>query len=401
MVKDINISECIEDNNSWYNYKPFKIGSVDFKGTVKTLDSKNLSKNVFDSIIGKYKFKFCELTKNIDTFDRLYKLYTTDSDEFRNNFFNSKRWLKEIPNVINFTFNFNPYDHVDNTDKISWFFDQYYEFSSLFLTIPNIRTKKKIKVESPIINTNNTIQTMKEHTPIYRLTNLIDIRQYMEFVDDCFQLLSSKNNKPIFVPLSLRLSFKELDTLIEHYINKEYYNYWFDFEGKSINPNTLSRIRRIFNIIKNKGYFPKTISFFTNIKREIISNVKLNESPASDILSSIAGANIIGVNREPPRPLSNLVPQSPPEHKARIFESKNYYYVKTNDSKLYQKNRYVTYNSVILDKELSNQTENFFKEYKIYDYLKDKNMLKEYENGKMLTELMFKSESSPINEEFY
>jgi hypothetical protein len=45
------------------------------------------------------------------------------------------------------------------------------------------------------------------------------------------------------------------------------------------------------------------VVYSTNLKREIISNIKFDQSPASDVLSSLVGANFVGINREPQRPI--------------------------------------------------------------------------------------------------
>ena len=92
--------------------------------------------------------------------------------------------------------------------------DQYYPYSKLFLTVPNIRVKR-----------------LDEN---HKTVHIIDIEGYKRFVDETFKILSAKNKKKIFVPISTRFTLKQLDELIEHYLKNEHYNYWFDFEGRSI-----------------------------------------------------------------------------------------------------------------------------------------------------------------------
>ena len=70
------------------------------------------------------------------------KLYDEDNAQKINNFFYKREWLSSAPNVINFTFEFNPFNFVKNIDQLSWFFDQYYQYSKLILTLPKCQTQK-------------------------------------------------------------------------------------------------------------------------------------------------------------------------------------------------------------------------------------------------------------------
>jgi hypothetical protein len=396
LTHDINIKEIIEDKQSWFNIKRFQIGNTSFERPIKTLDGKDLTKKSLEFASNNYTFPIREYTKVIKSYAPIDELYSTDDDSKINHFFFKTNWLNHIPSLINFTFEFNPFDYVKNIDTMSGFFDYYYNYVSMFLTIPNIRISKKIKVTDVDSKTGKEIQT-------YKKKPIIKINQYLEFVDSSYTLLNIKNKKPIFVPISLRMSFKQLDQLLQHYLKKQYYYYWLDFEGKSINSTTLSRLRRIFTKIKDSGNFDRTISHFTNIKREITSNTKLDDSPASDILSSIAGANIIGVNREPPPPpaIFDAPEKSLPDHKARLFNNNSYYYIKSTDPAFYQKNVYTTNNSVRLDQELNNQNKYFIKNLQISDFLNEKQMLQIHESGKILKELISKSSERANLSDFY
>jgi len=41
-------------------------------------------------------------------------------------------------------------------------------------------------------------------------TEIIDLKNYMKFVDSSFDILNTKNNKPIFVPVSMRMGKENL-----------------------------------------------------------------------------------------------------------------------------------------------------------------------------------------------
>ena len=369
MAHDINIKESIEDKKSWFNVKRFKIGNLTFERPVKALDVKGLTTRDFLDVINTHEFQMFETSKMIKNFKIIDSLRNEEEDGKINSFFNKKGYLEDRTHLINFTFNFNPYNFIKKIDDISGFLDYYYQHSKPFLFIPNI--KKNRVFSKP--NRGETI---------------IDVKDYLNFVDSTYRILDTKNNKPIFVPVSLRMSVKDIELLAEHYLKKECFYYWFDFEGKSINETSLARINHFIRNVKDAGYYDKIVTYFTNVKREIISNVKDIKSPASDVLASVAGANIIGVDREPQRRIEGPLP--PPEHKARLFDKETYYYVKTTDKNFFKKPINVSQNAIRLDSEFLEQTKHFLKELEIEKLLEKKEMLFTYKEGNILRSLTSK-----------
>jgi hypothetical protein len=392
MVSDINVTETIEDKKSWFNIKRFKISGNDFQKPEKSLDVKSLDQDTYRNL--KSEFKFYEATKVIKKYDSLVKLYNEDDDLNINKFFYKREWLSNAPNVVNFTFEFNPFNFVKTIDDLSWFFDQYYPYSKLILTVPNIRLRRIVN-KKPL--------------------QIIDLDNYMKFVDSAFKILNDKNNKPIFVPVSMKMGIRKLSELIEHYLKEEHYYYWFDFEGQPIGETSLGRLRHVFNIVKKNESFDRTISYFTNIRREKLSNSNEATSVASDALCSIAGANLIGVNREPQRYFTIPASESAsggtgkegftmraptpvdPSHKARIFDRETYYYVKTTDTGLFPKNKYVPINAARLNAEFKTQSEYFLQNQNIDTLLNNKIMFKDQKAGNMLKELTSKSGDSGLD----
>jgi hypothetical protein len=205
------------------------------------------------------------------------------------------------------------------------------------------------------------------------------------------------------------MSQKKLSEIVEHYLKKEYYYYWFDFESQPISENNLGRLRHVFTTIKGSGYFDKVISYFTNIRREKLSNSNEATSVASDALSAIAGANLIGVNREPQRYFEPPKPENSagsedsttrkptsvdPSHKARIFDRQTYYYVKTGDMGLFSKYRYVPINAAKLNAEFKTQSEYFLQNQSLDTLLNQKIMFKDEKAGNILKQLTSKSTDS-------
>lgn len=364
MASNIDVKEAIEDKNSWFNIKRFNISGTDFDFPVKTLDTKEIKQDTFNRLAKNSGFQIFEVSKNVRKFDAIQSIIEESNDDAIKSFFSRKQWLDSSPNVINFTFNFNPLDHIRDVDELSGFFDLYYEYSKLLVSVPNLK-----------------LQRYNDGKP----ENVISVDQYLKFVDSVFDILNTKNNKPIFVPISLRVSVKDIESICSHYLANDHLNFWIDFEGKAINEQQLGRLRHLYRILQEKEQFKNVVCYCTNIKREVISNSKIDASPASDVLAAISGANIIGVNREPQRPSVRQVSNAIVEHKTRILDRKTYYYNKTKDPKYAKKNANVTYNAVKLNEEFQLQSENFLKEMTIVDSIKNKAMLKE--NEKLLKAL--------------
>jgi len=388
---DINIREVIEDKTSEFCIKKFRIGNTNFERPEKTLDASHLSRDVFNSI--KDNFKFREGTKVIGSFNTLSNLYYQYEDSQIRQYFFKKTWV-DIPSVMNYTLNFNPFINGRYTSEMRGFLDRYYVFSDLILTVPNIRTEKKITRKTP------------EGKEKREKKTIISKEDYIRFVDTSYEYLDRKNSKPIFVPISLRMKLGEMKELVEYYLKKEYFYYWVDFDMKSINENRISDLRHISNLIRESGYFDKTVFYFTNLKREIRINAKDNLSEASDVLSSLTGASLIGVNRESgykpsptPTPEPNQSPiyeeldPVPPNYKSRLLDISSYYYVKTSDPNFIEKRNYVPANALRINSEFGNQTDHFFAELSMRDYLREKRMLTSYHDGGLLRELISRQPS--------
>ena len=376
MGHDISIPETMEDKNSWYNIKKFKIGNTDFRKPEKALDSRTIKQQTYDEMKLKDTLKFSEASRIVLSFDEIDRILDEEDNSKINDFFHKKSWLASVPNILSLTFDFNPLKSVKKVEDMSGFFDLYYQYARLFVSVPNVRWRKV-------------------HTQPYRAEKIIDNNGYIKFVDETYSLLNTKNNKPIFVPISLKMQLKSIDTLIAHYLKKEYYYYWIDFEGASVSEITIGRMNHVFRLIKNSGYYNKTICHLTNMKREIISNSKDTTSPASDVLSSFAGANIVGINREPRKNLKNAKLRNlpPKEHKARLLDANTYYYVQTSNRALFSKFEYVPHNALRLQREFDAQAAYFDKHNSLDALLETKDMLTKYNDKAILRSLAAKAPS--------
>ena len=363
MARDIDVRESIEDTRSWFNVKRFKIGDASFERPEKALDFKNLTRDQFERAKGRFNFQFAEASKLVREASNVLEVVDSNNDYEIQKFFCKKEWLGKIPRVVNLTFEFSPFELKPK--QLSGFLDYHYQYSTLLLTVPNIRTEGT------------------------RQETIVDLKNYLKFVDSAYEILDAKNHKPIFVPISLRFGLTDIGKLLEYYFQKGYPNLWFDFEARAIKETTLGKLRFISTRIRENKNRKNIITYYTNIKREVSSHEKIDDSPASDVLASIAGANIIGVNREPRRKpgLGGMLISL--ENKNRVLDNTTYYYQKVTDRKLQDRSECTLINSVILAKEFQAQRDKLFETHDIGEYISKKKMLKD--NPQLLRELIQKS----------
>jgi len=385
MSKEIQIKESLTDKQSNFNVKFFKLNKLTIDAPTKVIDAKKTDFNFFKSQESGFKNILFETSKNIST-DSI-KNVIRGSDTSVKQVFGYFNWITDYENLISLTFDFNPFSEYNDIEKdLTGFFDTYYQFSKTMLLVPNIKATENIYKTT----SKGTLQKIGERP-------LIDIEKYLNFVEITHRIFGYRNKKPIFVPLSLKLNIDDIKILANDYIKKEYFNIWIDFEGStSTNPTKLAKIRTFLREIDNQKRFDDIIIHSTNMRREITSNINKLESPASDILTSMSGANFIGVNREP-----SFKPENPPpyeelkrirEHKARIFKPNSYYYEKftvSDNRNLLDPNNNTLFNANLLNREFIQQSKEFLKEMSIKEYIRNKKMITEYKDGELMNTLFF------------
>jgi hypothetical protein len=394
--------EVVIDKGSDYNVKRFDLGGItDVAGPIKTIDGRHITLEMLkDEMVAYSKIGakvIIEIPKHYKAGIIKELIKESDNKKIADRFGYS-RWLSNYTYAITPVFTFNPYREFDNIEEMSVFFNQYYAHAGSILFVPNLHTYKTHY--SVVIS--RTGKPRPVGIPVQQTT----LEEYKKFVEESYNILASRNNKPIFLPFSLKLSGEEIKALAEHYIKNEHYYIWLDFEHEpSTSPSVIWRLRQLRDIFEKAGVFDKTLFHATNIRREISSHKDESESPSSDVLTSVIGVNIIGVNREPQRKIDDAPKLTAKQleelrhHKARLLDPKTYYYKKVesmqmNDDEkrlLSSTNRNITRNARILNKELITQKEQFFDKATIKPYISDKKMIKEYENGKLVQILFEKT----------
>ncbi len=402
MGKNIPVKESIRDKDSEYNIKRFKFGHIDVERPIKVLDagSGKINKKIFEGQKKNFENVIFESSKFLKP-DSIKKVLEESDDSTIKKRMGLREWITEYPYTITHTFDFNPYDYFKNLEKIAGYFYYYYQFSDTILLVPNIKLEKEGK-------------------------QIISIEEYLRYIEEAYSILNRKNHKKIFVPLSLRFGMNDIENLARKYEKNDFFNIWIDFEGSSVGSRTkIARIRRFFSVFDELEKVDDIITYSTNMRREITSNTKSNESPSSDVLTSVIGANIIGVNREP-QGFGEKIDKNLPEeeiqkikekrkkkmeemkkHKARYFDPESYYYYKIINSKLKQeeKNRLmnmqqnIVNNSFLLDNEFNSQAEHFLEkgDYSIKKYICDKSMIKEYKKGYLIDDLFGEKSKKKLN----
>jgi len=172
-----------------------------------------------------------------------------------------------------------------------------------------------------------------------------------------------------------------------------YRYFWLDLEGRPSVSST-PQLRAFHEVISHAGLEDEVILYGSNVRREINPHKDVSACPASDVLSSPLGVDFIGVNRDPfsfwvnhnysPQPLEVRIP-----HKARIFDSLNYDYVRFTDypgvetlysqygiaeSQIWKEPKFYSnfVNSFALNKEFDRQREVMLAGDSVIEYLRGK-----------------------------
>lgn len=383
MVSVINVKEAVFDKHSFFNVKKFRLGTLHIERPVRTIDvSKTSSSYIPETIHPLY-----EISKNLRRGTVTRIIDSVDPNIFRKAI-GIPQYLDEKEHFISLTFEFNPLKELGESIKDSLtilnnFFMYYYTYSPSVLLVPNVKITRTI-VEG---RRKKQIDIMKSD-------------EYLKYVDESVEMLSYRNKKPIFVPLSLRFSIGSIGKIASHYARKGYTNIWIDFEGNSVSKGRIARIRKFLQVMESAELLNELVITATNVRREITTNINRGYTPASDILVSVTGANIIGVNKEPKRVVEGIMRLSKEElrkHKARVFDKETYYYFKASEASwlpeeerqaLLNNPKYnVAKNIELTDIELNMQAKEFLAEQNLKDYLSQKNMLREYKGGELLATL--------------
>ena len=249
---------------------------------------------------------------------------------------------------------------------------------------------------------------------------IIDLKDYVEIIDESVKMLSEFNKKPIFVPIQIQLSKKNMEKLLRHYKRKGYTNLWINFNASHIGGRYFSRVRTLIRMIDKIIGLNNVVLYYSHIKREIDPNISDDYVLASDILSQFFACDFIGINREP-----QIVFDIPEDkfkeyiakkgydskeeyqqdlklHKSRVFDPESYYYYKINvyphklqvdKNILLKKEINNLYNSFLLYKEVENTKKFVEEEKKVKPYLKNKKAVIE---GNVLNEIIPTSEEVGI-----
>ena len=388
MARNLEVEETIQDRKSLFSVKRFRIGNLKIERPIKTVDTRILERKtiLLKEIEKDFKTIIFERSRLVSDKNLRNLLY--GSERKVNEFFKFREFMKSYPRLFPQTLTFNPLEKDKNLEHLSGYFSYLHGFSDPLVLIPNIK-----------------IERYDEKTG--KMKRLLDVDDYIRFVHEAYRMLDYRSKKPILVPLSLRFAIEEIRKIAKEYIKSEYYSVWIDFEGSAISLVKISKVRSFFLEFEQAGRINDLVVFATNIKREIISNIKSEKAPASDALATLIGSNLIGVNREPQRPppqeIADVKAEELRAHKARVFDPSTYYYLKPEATAFDEETRKqlfnpaynILLNSKLLDREFYFQAKIFLEEGDIEKYITEKQMIREYKGGK-LGKVLFTKEKKLI-----
>ncbi|WP_297489390.1 hypothetical protein [Thermococcus sp.] len=388
MTTALNIKEAILDKNSEFNIKRFKLGGVSIDRPIKVLNVNSITQKTVEEqrrALEEYTL-FYEISSTLQE-STVNALLDEDENGKITRILKYKRWAS--PLILTYTLSFNPIrpQILKDLEELSGFLSYYYAYSSIALLVPNMKVKKSIRVGED--------ETGK---PKYKSMRIANLEDYIKYVDWSVEKLNSRNNKPIFVPISLKFGMRDLVKLAEHYIKKEYFNIWIDFESGIPSPQNIGKIRQFLEVFREKERLEDIVIYATNLNREFQSSPQLPLTPGTDPVTTLTGANLVGGNKGKGVPDDKSPKPTKPgellEYKARLFDLDTYYYIHPKlikDPKLREilliKEYNIMLNTLRINAELINQTEYFLENQEIQPYAEQKRMLKEYREGDLLKAL--------------
>lgn len=390
----INIDHILESRDGYFNIKEIEIehsslGKIETP--FKVLDGKRVNEyhaNLIKNIIDKPIFESWNSVNQLKSFNSLYKIIRNpDKDKKRDqivaldDFFKiRKRLWNNSFTTISLTFQRNPFQASKfkkgssiplTWDDYEFLLDYIHSASSAFILVPDIR-----------------------------LSEVFNLNDYIEYVDQAVSILSDFNNKAIFVPVPIKLDRDDVVKLIKHYKSEAYTNLWVNFNASQISSTQFTRLRFLLRNIEKYLKLNRTTLYFSHVKKEINKHILDKKTVASNALAPFFGSDFLGITREPPgfemneEDELNYITKNKFENKeeyehakvlnkTRIFDPKTYYYynldvypqelpipVPPNNLQSDHINRMI--NSVILNKEID-YARNFIEIHKnVRNYAKQK-----------------------------
>jgi hypothetical protein len=395
----IDLKESISDGESAFNLKRFRIADLSLEGPIRTVDSRCTTKRSLEKVASELGPVLIETSKTVAAEAVRSVLGSAEPDLLKRHFGHAK-WHSDYANAVNMTFKFNPVDEFGSLDRISGYFDHYYQYSGTMLMVPNVKVSRNLYQEGKRVG----------------VQSIIEAEEFMRYISEVHDILDYRNKKPIFVPLNLNLDIKETVELADFFLRQGYTNVWIDMEASSTDDKRRAALLRAFvRRFDEAERFDDLIVYMTNIKREILAHFKDAHSPSSDVLAAVMGANIIGVNRSPQAmfPKDAPRPPSPPPgqmlaNKARLLDPSSYYYTRLDAMEmdeerrrsLYNRNENILTNTVLLNTELKEQSRRFLEELSIRPYISSKPMVREFRDGSLMDHL-FMGTSDIATDDWY
>ncbi len=396
----INVDEIIEAKDSNYVTKELSFDDNTILNTPYKVF--NVSKIKLNNLKSSLKGNIVESTKFINnkkSYDALYNLLENPTDNQKsklNQFFKVDNTFKSYKSVLSLTFSKNPFEPNEfargkskplSFSNFEYLLDYIHEYSTLFVLIPDIDFKSFGSMEN-----------------------------YTEYIKKAVNTASSFNNKPIFVPLSMKLDNTNLEKLLHFYKENNYSNIWFNFYSNQINTK-ISNIRYSLRLI-NRLFKGTAVTYFSNMKKEINKHLDDVYTLPSDFLGPFFGCDFLGSNRESGFPGKNIkrTPEEIREFKRknlinqnRIFDSSSYYYysileypsdLRINPKSILQTNGLSDIvNSSILSQELTKVNSHVIENKNIGKYLKNKKMFND--NAKLKDDLLIIDENQSSLSDFF
>jgi len=308
---------------------------------IKAINAKYLNKRTLPLIEGVQEAKIFEVPTYIyrketwDVIDNLIEGILNDTNRFLKvlnlhpNIYNCLVDSYVVPSIV---FSRNPFKEriyinksgtatrypALNKDHFEIFLHNLYSYSRGIILVPDIRFGN-----------------------IPKLGPRIQPSEYIEAVSFFAEILTYKNNLPIFVPIQPGISNRSIKEIVSFYKKMNYSNIWINFNAGEVYGKNLAGIRAILRELDKSFGRDNYFIYYSHMKKELSPSIKDLQVPSSDMLSQFLCGDVIGANREPIR-IGNDQKENYFEkrgfsskeeytkalklHKSRVFNPRTYYY---------------------------------------------------------------------------
>lgn len=286
----INIEPVTQARDGQYMVKEVEIEHSPIgilETPLKIVDANNVNENLANFVkedMNTPIFENWKFINQLKSFNKLYEIIEEpEEDQIRSldKFFNlRKKVLDQSFTTLSLSFQRNPFEshkfskgssNPISSDGYNFLLDYLHSASSAFVLVPDINMDESFK-----------------------------INDYLLYIDESVNILSDFNNKPIFVPVPIKLNKNEFEKILKHYKYQGYTNLWVNFQASQISSTQFTRLRYLMRNVEKQIHLERSTLYFSHIRKEVNRHPLDIKTVASNAIAPFVGCDFLGISREPP-----------------------------------------------------------------------------------------------------